>query len=160
MTDPLKETLLRLQLATQVPLLIGQLLGGHLAWPDQAEREAMSRKIGAEGDTILYSVPGKTAEVVTTLAMALAILAFEPGGVDFLRTHFEVPADQAAAFFARQAQRERQYKDETERSRSAQRWRRSVHILRLDKRKPTNIIIPRGRLNFSRPLFSFQEVDE
>jgi hypothetical protein len=114
MTDPLKETLLRLQLATQVPLMIGQLLQGQLAWPDQAEREAMSRILGAEGDTILYNVPGKTAEAVTTLAMALAVLAFEPGGVDFLRAHFEVPTDQAGEKCGRQAQRERQYKDETE----------------------------------------------
>jgi ethanolamine ammonia-lyase large subunit len=47
-------------------------------------------QLGAEGDTLLFPVKGKTAENFARLSEALAIMAFFPGGVKIAGLHFEV----------------------------------------------------------------------
>jgi len=96
----LQAHLLRCHLSALVPLVIQEYLLGQrvLCFP----RHDLIQTIAAYGDTILYRYPGRTAQVAFALVEALAILAFAPGGVDFLGLHFEVPPRQALAVLEEQ----------------------------------------------------------
>ena len=85
----LKETLLALTLEVGVPLVIAQLQrhGGpteqHLKFA-----RIFARTLGEKGDQLLYR--GKeTAILANQLIEAVAIAAFQPGGIRLLGLHFE-----------------------------------------------------------------------
>jgi hypothetical protein len=83
------EMLLKLHLETFVPLLIHEFSSGQCCL--SFERPDLVDIIAAQGDAILYRVPGKTARAVGALVEAVATLAFCPGGVTLFGTHFEAP---------------------------------------------------------------------
>lgn len=60
-----------------------------------AEREIRGRElsqvVAERGDVILYRAKG-TAEAFNALAEAVAILSFQPGGVEFLGRRWEAPS--------------------------------------------------------------------
>lgn len=90
------ETLLELHLAVAVPLEIDYLAehGGPDEFMYQRVRE-WATTFGSQADTILYPVKDVTRQMVQPLVEALAILAFQPGGVTFGHLHFEQTLSQA-----------------------------------------------------------------
>jgi hypothetical protein len=85
-----KETLLELHLAVAVPLEIAYLAerGG----PDEYMHDrvrAWSTELGSQGDAISYHVKNVSRQMVQRLVEALAIMAFQPGGVTFGQLHFQ-----------------------------------------------------------------------
>jgi hypothetical protein len=87
--------LLRIHLEMCVPLLIAEILQGQrrliMPRPDLAEH------IAANGDAIIYRIPGRTAAAINALVEGLATLAFAKGGVQFFGLRFEVPPEKARA---------------------------------------------------------------
>jgi hypothetical protein len=90
--------LLRTHLELCVPLVIHEFVVGQR--PLSFSRPDLAETIAAEGDAILYRTPGRTARAVSALVEAVAILAFCPGGVDFMGLHFEVPPEHVRATLA------------------------------------------------------------
>lgn len=82
--------LLRLHLSCAVPLQIATyqqrpnalraLLG---------QREGLTTLLGTYGEGVSFKTP-ETRQLIGLLTQALAALAFQPDGVDFLGLHFEV----------------------------------------------------------------------
>lgn len=62
-------------------------LRDHTPQQRAAEVRSAGVHIGAHGDTLQYGGPG-TVSVFTTTAKALAVLAYQPGGVTFAGMHF------------------------------------------------------------------------
>lgn len=86
-----EEFLLRTHLSAMVPIAMMELQakGG----PDDLDFERVrtyTTEIGAKGDAILYPVKtrGQSAEMVTKLVEAIAVLAFAPGGINIFGMHF------------------------------------------------------------------------
>lgn len=81
-----------LEAAVTLEILELKKRGGHDAitdWQLEQVRE-YSDQLGSEGDTLLFKVPGQTAQNFTRLSECLAIMAFQPGGVKIAHLHFEV----------------------------------------------------------------------
>ena len=99
MSAEVTSMLMRLHLEVAVPLAIHDLLqiGGPSDWHFSRARE-YAWDIGEGGDALLYRVKGKTSEMMGKLIEGLAILAFCPGGVDFLGLHFEASVDGQSKF--------------------------------------------------------------
>lgn len=78
-------------LSAAVPMQIAQIRArGGLDASDDAETDKIASEIANQGDALLYR--GKSGEaryLVTRLAKALAILAFQPGGVTLGEHHWE-----------------------------------------------------------------------
>ena len=92
--DSITASLLRASLDCAVPLWIEKIKSNADRWEDAkgTRRRALCVEIiTSNGDNILYrsKKPGGTAEAFNALAEALAILSFQPGGVDFMDMHFE-----------------------------------------------------------------------
>jgi hypothetical protein len=88
---------MRLHVETMVPLRIHDYLkcpGGIDEQRFEYARNVLAWDIAEQGDTLLYRVKGKSAEMINKLVEGLAILSFCPGGVTFLGIHFEA-ADMA-----------------------------------------------------------------
>lgn len=86
------DQLLPLTLSVAVPLRVVeyQRRGG----PTDADRERVrefASVLGAKGDILQFGggKPGEVAEVFNGLADALAVLAFQPGGVHAFGHHFQ-----------------------------------------------------------------------
>lgn len=77
--------LLQDHLCFAVPLAIAELRaqGGPQSWDTARARRAVML-LAEQGDILLYGdAPGQTGHVCAELAFALAVLAFQPGGVRF-----------------------------------------------------------------------------
>ena len=88
--DATKLLLIRCTLEALVPIAIFDLQqqGGPDVYHQERAR-AFSSKLGAEGDTLLYNVKGKTGKIMGEFCEVLAVLAFVPGGVTVFGLHFE-----------------------------------------------------------------------
>lgn len=79
-------------LAIAVPRHIAKLKGQ--GGPEDKDYEAVhafSDVLGAQGDNLLFRAKekGKTARLFNSLAYALAVCAFAPGGITFAGEHYE-----------------------------------------------------------------------
>jgi hypothetical protein len=92
--DATKLHLIRCTLELLVPIAIADLaaFGGPNAW-HQEQAAAFSRVLGAEGDTLLYYVKGKSGAMMGKFCEAVAVLAYAPGGVTLFGLHFEATAN-------------------------------------------------------------------
>jgi hypothetical protein len=83
-------------LALAVPLKIAEYHERRGGQPSCHDRQrvawATAAELGGKGDHLLFAAPneGDTAELFNRIVDALAVLAFQPGGVTFLGTHYEV----------------------------------------------------------------------
>jgi hypothetical protein len=86
-----KHSLLSAHLSFAVPFAIAEIreCGG----PTEADREfvaAFAQTLGEKGDVLLYGgKKGEAGTLVSQLARALAVLAYQPGGVSVFGLHFE-----------------------------------------------------------------------
>lgn len=94
-----KDSLLSIFLLYSVTLQIAELqrAGG----PSDADREraaAFASVLGPSGDNLLFrsEQPGRTADLANELAFAVAVLAFQPGGIEVFGRHFEAKTPAAA----------------------------------------------------------------
>lgn len=87
----MSEELLRASLSAAVPLWIERVKAYSPQVREDRARHAVD-VIASKGDNILYrsKVAGETAMAFNTLAEAIAIMAFQPGGVEFDGMHWEV----------------------------------------------------------------------
>lgn len=89
--EDIKRERLSTHLSLTVPLAIDEIRerGG----PTDADRDfaaAFGRMLAHKGDVLLYGGRrGEAAELVSQLARALAVLAYQPGGVSVFGLHFE-----------------------------------------------------------------------
>lgn len=89
------EELLKVALLTAVPLWIERVKPWD--WERRLARaEQAVDVIASEGDNILHRSreQGESAKAFNALAEALAILAYQPGGVEFAGMHWEVVPSQ------------------------------------------------------------------
>lgn len=59
--------------------------------PTEADFERIrkfAQVLAEQGDALLYSIPGKTARMVNSLADAIAVLSFVPGGIKVFGRHY------------------------------------------------------------------------
>lgn len=82
-------------LAVAVPLKIAEYRDRSGGRPSQHDRDrvaATASEISGKGDRLIHAAPGEggTAELFNRVADALAILAFQPGGVTFMGVQYEV----------------------------------------------------------------------
>jgi len=77
-------------LSAAIPLWVEELKRKPLA-DLIAEGPALAQVIGEKGDVAQFKSKkkGETADAFNTIARALAILSFMPGGVTFLGEHYE-----------------------------------------------------------------------
>lgn len=92
--DQTKLILIQGTLSVAVPGCIADLqrIGGPSDW-HFGQAATFSSRLGAEGDTLLYRVKGKTAEMMARLCEVVAIMAFVPGGVSLMGLHFEAQVE-------------------------------------------------------------------
>jgi len=86
-----KGGLLQTHLSFAVPLAIYELRkrSGPVA-DDYEFAAAFAQTLGEKGDVLLYGGrPGEAAELMGQLTRALAVLAFQPGGVTAFGIHFQ-----------------------------------------------------------------------
>jgi len=95
---PDNSALLTIHLQMAVPLRLQEIQGMPFAERRQHAQIA-AQMITEHGDNILFlhRLPGESAKAVNALVNALALLAFQPGGVTFMGLHFEATADDAGA---------------------------------------------------------------
>jgi hypothetical protein len=85
---------LPLFLQAMVPLLIAELTeAGGATDADLARVRGYVDDFNVDGDALLFRRKGKTGEMAGKLADALAVLAFQPGGVEFAGLHFEAQGE-------------------------------------------------------------------
>jgi hypothetical protein len=85
------EQALPMFLQATVPLRIAELAeAGGATEDDIARVKGYASDFGTDGDALLFPREGKTAEMAGKLVDALAVLAFQPGGVRFAELHFVV----------------------------------------------------------------------
>lgn len=100
-----EQFLLKIHLSAMVPIALMELKqrGG----PDDLDYERVrsyATELGAKGDAILYPVKakGQSAEMVSKLVEAIAVLAFLPGGITIFGMHFNasgIPKEQPENIF-------------------------------------------------------------
>lgn len=84
------EKALPLFLQATVPALVAELAeAGGVTEVDLARVRGYASDFSFDGDALLFQREGKTAEIAGKLADALAVLAFQPGGVEFAGLRFE-----------------------------------------------------------------------
>lgn len=86
---------LAIALSAAVPLAVAELVrkGGPSNDDWVMAREA-GQQLAEHGDNLLYrGKPGESARLFNTVAHALAVLAFCPGGVTFCGEHWEAVVD-------------------------------------------------------------------
>jgi hypothetical protein len=84
------EQTLPLFLQATVPVLIAELAeAGGAVEADLARVRGYASDFGTDADALLFRREGKTGEMASKLVDALAVLAFQPGGVEFAGLHFE-----------------------------------------------------------------------
>jgi hypothetical protein len=88
--------LIQCTLSALVPIAIFDLQkqGGPSEWHFE-QCHAFSWKLGAEGDTLLYRVKGKTGKIMGEFCEVVAALAFVPGGISVFGLHFEAKVEDA-----------------------------------------------------------------
>ena len=106
------QMLLPIAISTAVPLWVYAISqrGGPTA-DDWQRLPTLGRLIAEQGDHLLHRSPreGETAHLFNTLAEALALLSFVPGGVSFGKQRFDalqiltgfLGAEQASSYLAR-----------------------------------------------------------
>lgn len=88
------EQLLPMFLQATVPLLIAELAeAGGVTDADFHRVRGYVDDFNVDGDALLFRREGKTGEMAGKLADALAVLAFQPGGVEFAGLHFEAQGE-------------------------------------------------------------------
>jgi hypothetical protein len=84
------EQALPMFLQVTVPVRIAELAeAGGATEADVARVQGYVEDFNTDGDALLFRREGKTGELAGKLADALAVLAFQPGGVRFAGLHFE-----------------------------------------------------------------------
>ncbi len=92
MAESSAQTILPVALSAAVPLWIHEIYErGGPTGGDWTRLPAVGRLLAERGDCLLYPSPraGETANLFNALAEALALLAFQPGGVSFGEQHFD-----------------------------------------------------------------------
>lgn len=87
------DTLLKMHLAAFVPLEIRELQrhGGAQEWHFEAAQERlwMLREEPEAHESLFFALRLKTAHTLSILVETLAVLAFQPGGINAFGSHFE-----------------------------------------------------------------------
>lgn len=87
--------LLPMFLQATVPLLIAEVAeAGGVTDADFHRVQGYVDDFNTDGDALLFRREDKTGEMAGKLADALAVLAFQPGGVEFAGLHFEAQGEE------------------------------------------------------------------
>lgn len=83
-------TALPIFVETFVPLVIADLSArGGPSNEDFVRMQAFLPRLCAEGDALLFRTKNKTGELAGELLHAIAVLAFQPGGISVFGQHWE-----------------------------------------------------------------------
>lgn len=96
-TDSSKYTLLNLAIQASVTLYIEEIKRyGYIPDSLLTECREVGQELASNGDNLLYASrpTGKTAKLFNRVARALAVLGFQPGGVNFLGCKWESKFDE------------------------------------------------------------------